>query len=87
MGSISSVISIVAELLFLALIIRAVLSWLTGVVALQPIARFFNRVTDPILEPIRRIVPPLGGIDMSPLIAMLVIWLAESLLLTLLAGH
>jgi YggT family protein len=85
--SISSVISIVAELLFLALIIRAVLSWLTGVVALQPIARFFNRVTDPILEPIRRIVPPLGGIDMSPLIAMLVIWLAESLLLTLLAGH
>jgi YggT family protein len=81
------VISIVAELLFLALIIRAVLSWLTGVVALQPIARFFNRVTDPILEPIRRIVPPLGGIDMSPLIAMLVIWLAESLLLTLLAGH
>jgi YggT family protein len=85
--SISSVISIVAELLFLALIIRAVLSWLTGVVALQPIARFFNRVTDPILEPIRRIVPPLGGIDMSPLIAMLVIWLVESLLLTLLAGH
>jgi YggT family protein len=85
--SISSVISIVAELLFLALIIRAVLSWLTGVVALQPIARFFNKVTDPILEPIRRIVPPLGGIDMSPLIAMLVIWLVESLLLTLLAGH
>jgi len=85
--SISSVVSILAELLFLALIIRAVLSWLTGVVALQPIARFFNRVTDPILEPIRRIVPPLGGIDMSPLIAMLVIWLAESLLLTLLAGH
>ena len=85
--SISSVISILAELLFLALIIRAVLSWLTGVVALQPVARFINRVTDPLLEPIRRIVPPLGGIDMSPLIAMLVIWLVESLLLTLLAGH
>ncbi|GHO90626.1 hypothetical protein KSF_006740 [Reticulibacter mediterranei] len=85
--SISSVISILAELLFLALIIRAVLSWLTGVVALQPIARFINRVTDPILEPIRRIVPPLGGIDMSPLIAMIVIWLVESLLLTVLAGH
>jgi len=85
--SISSVVSILAELLFLALIIRAVLSWLTGVVALQPIARFINRVTDPLLEPIRRVVPPLGGIDMSPLIAMLVIWLVESLLLTVLAGH
>jgi YggT family protein len=85
--SISSVISILAEVLFLALIIRAVLSWLAGVAALQPIARFINRVTDPLLEPIRRVVPPLGGIDMSPLIAMLVIWLVESLLLTVLAGH
>jgi YggT family protein len=85
--SISSVIATLAEILFLALIIRAVLSWLTGVAALQPIARFINRVTDPLIEPIRRIVPPLGGIDVSPLIAMLVIWLVESLLLTLLAGH
>jgi YggT family protein len=85
--SISSVISILAEVLFLALIIRAVLSWLAGVAALQPIARFINRVTDPLLEPIRRVVPPLGGIDMSPLVAMLVIWLVESLLLTVLAGH
>jgi YggT family protein len=85
--SISSVIVTLAELLFLALIIRAVLSWLSGIAALQPITRFVNRVTDPLIEPIRRIVPPLGGIDVSPLIAMLVIWLVESLLLTLLAGH
>jgi YggT family protein len=85
--SISSVIAILAELLFLALIIRAVLSWLIGVEALRPVARFINRVTDPLIAPIRRIVPPLGGIDVSPLIAMVVIWLVESLLLTLLAGH
>ena len=85
--TISYVISIVAELIVLALIIRAVLSWLPGVSALQPIARFFNKITDPLIEPIRRRLPPLGGIDFSPLIALLLIWLVENILLVLLAGH
>ena len=59
--TISYIISTVAELLILALIIRALLSWLSGVSALQPIARFFNKITDPLIEPIRRRLPPVGG--------------------------
>jgi YggT family protein len=85
--TISYVISILAELIFLAIIIRAVLSWLPGVSALQPVARFFNRITDPLIEPIRRRLPPLGGFDVSPIVAVLLIWLVESILLALLAGH
>ena len=85
--TISYVISIVAELLVLALIIRAVLSWLIGITALQPIARFFNKITDPLIAPIRRILPPVGGFDLSPLVALLLIWLVENVLLIVLAGH
>lgn len=84
---ISYVISTLAELALLAIIIRAVLSWLPGVSALQPIARFFNKITDPLIEPIRRRLPSAGGIDFSPLVAILLIWLVETILLTVLAGH
>ncbi len=84
---ISYVISLVAELLILALIIRALLSWLSGVSALQPIARFFNKITDPLIEPIRSRLPSVGGIDFSPLVALVLIWLLENILLVVLAGH
>ena len=85
--SISSVISILAELIMLAIIIRAVLSWLPGVSALQPVARFINKITDPLIEPIRRRLPLAGGIDFAPLVAIILIWILESLLLVLLAGR
>lgn len=85
--TISYVISTLAELVFLAIIIRAVLSWLPGISALQPVARFFNKITDPLIEPIRRRLPPLGGFDLSPVVAVLLIWLVESVLLVVLAGH
>lgn len=85
--TISYVISTLAELLFLAIIVRAVLSWLPGVSALQPVARFFNKITDPLIEPIRRRLPPVGGFDVSPIVAVLLIWVVESILLALLAGH
>lgn len=85
--TISYVISTLAELLILALIIRALLSWLSGVAALQPVARFFNKITDPLIVPIRRRLPPVGGIDLSPIVALVLILLAENILLVVLAGH
>ena len=85
--TISAVISTLAELVFLAIIINAVLSWLPGVSALQPVARFFNKITDPLIAPIRRRLPPVGGFDFSPIIVILLIWLVENILLVLLAGR
>lgn len=85
--TISYVISTLAELLILALIIRTLLSWLTGISALQPVAHFFNKITDPLIEPIRRRLPSVGGIDFSPFVALVLIWIVESLLLSVLAGH
>jgi YggT family protein len=68
------------SLLWWAIIISAVLSWLVAFDiinlrnnAVRQIAEFLDRVTDPILRPFRRIIPPLGGVDISPIIVLLII--------------
>jgi YggT family protein len=85
--TISYIIATLAEIAILAIIISAVLSWFVGVPALQPVIRFFNKITDPVIEPIRRRLPPLGGLDLSPLVAIFLIWLVENILLFLLGGR
>ena len=65
-----------ATALWLLLIARVVLSW-TNPTGGGGIVAFIYQVTEPILAPIRRVLPPTRGVDWSPLIAMLlvsVIW-------------
>lgn len=61
-----------ATALWLLLIARVVLSW-TNPTGGGGIVAFIYQVTEPILAPIRRVLPPTGGVDWSPLVAMLVI--------------
>lgn len=72
--------------LFLQLLVfaRVVISWIR-VDRYHPAVRFIHEVTEPMLRPFRavlRIGP--GGIDFSPLILLLVLWIAEQLILSLL---
>jgi YggT family protein len=67
-------------LMLWAIIINAVLSWLIAfdVINLRNafamnIARFLDAVTRPVLRPFQRIIPTLGGVDISPIFAILVI--------------
>jgi YggT family protein len=53
-----------------ALILQAVLSWINPH---SPLAAPANQLTRPILDPIRRFVPLISGIDLSPLIAILLL--------------
>jgi YggT family protein len=63
----------VLNLYVIAIVLRMVLSWFPlepgGVVAQAN--GVLRRATDPLLEPLRRALPPLGGLDLSPLIAIL----------------
>ena len=61
-----------ATVLWLLLIARVVLSW-TNPTGGGGLVAFIYQATEPILAPIRRVLPPTGGIDWSPLVAMLVI--------------
>lgn len=81
------------SLLWWAIIISAVLSWLVAFDIinlrnpyLRQIAEFLDRVTDPVLRPFRRIIPPLGGVDISPIIVLLIITGVRAYLLPALHG-
>ncbi len=51
-------------------ILRAILSWFTSPYTSHPALDLLNRVTDPVLEPVKKALPPTGAIDLSPLIAL-----------------
>jgi len=68
------------DLLIWAIVISAVLSWLVAfdVINLRNrfvynVAHFLDAVTRPILRPVQRFIPPLGGVDISPIIVILVL--------------
>ena len=67
----------------LAIIARTLLPWFR-VSYYHPVARFLMQITEPLLAPLRRYVPPTGGLDFTPMIALLILWFAEQLLYTLL---
>jgi YggT family protein len=86
MRAILDVILILLQLYIWLLIAAAVLSWLiafnvvnmrNGFVA--AVADFLYRITEPLLRPIRKMLPNLGGIDISPVILILLIILIERL--------
>lgn len=77
-------VNIFAELLIFAIFIRIILSWIRPVKASSGFSKFLFEVTEPVLSVFRRIVPRLGMIDISPIIAFMVIEFARSLLIGLL---
>lgn len=66
----------------LAFIARAVLSWMR-IGYEHPAARFLIQITEPLLAPLRRLIPPIGGLDFTPVVALLFLGLVEQLLRTL----
>ncbi len=69
----TKVLDIILELYMWVLIIRALISWVNPD-PYNPIVQFLVRVTEPVLAPIRKLVPPYKvGIDFSPMIAILII--------------
>jgi YggT family protein len=67
------------------LIVGAVLSWLVafGIInsynrVVHVVGDLLNRITEPLLRPIRSILPPMGGIDLSPLVLIFIIYFLQS---------
>ena len=81
---IEAFVNVVAGALTLAIFVRVILSWIPGVRLPFGIGDFAWQVSEPILGPIRRALPAMGGFDLSPLVALIVIQAAASLLLRLL---
>ena len=68
-----------------AILIRVLLTWFPNLDRSNPLVQLLSSVTDPILEPARRLVPPFGGLDISPILVLFALQLLESVLLRVLS--
>lgn len=87
MGPLFTIINIAIDLFIWVLIISAILSWLIAfnIVNTQNqlvyvIRDFTYRLTEPLLGPIRRMMPDLGGVDLSPIILILILYFIQMVL-------
>lgn len=85
--SLFQVIDVVLNLFVWALIISIVMSWLVHFNVINPhnqfvsmVGTFLYKLTEPVLAPIRRVMPDLGGIDISPIIVVLIIMFIRGVL-------
>lgn len=87
LGPLFLVLDIALNLLMWAVIISAILSWLVAFNVINPRNQFVAtvgsvlwRITEPLLRPIRRVVPVMGGVDLSPIVLLLAIVFVRAIL-------
>lgn len=77
--SISELLALALNTLLITLIVQAILSWVNPG-AYNPLVSILYSINEPVLRPIRRLLPDMGGIDFSPLVVLLLIQLMKMLL-------
>jgi YggT family protein len=87
MRAVLDVVLLILQLYTYVIVIAAILSWLVafGVInvhndLVRSIWNALTAITEPVLRPIRQITPNLGGIDISPVILLLLIFLIEDII-------
>ena len=79
MSPISGLLVLIVQAFLLIVLVRVVFSFVSPFPT-NPVSRFAWQVTEPVLAPIRRLLPPMSGIDFSPL----VVWVIAIVLINLL---
>ncbi|MCH9010043.1 MAG: YggT family protein [Chloroflexi bacterium] len=80
---IATFIKILVNVLWFALLARVVLSWI-NLSPTNPLVVIINQITEPILAPIRRVLPKMGMIDLSPMVALIIIIVIQRFILRML---
>ena len=80
-------LSMILTIVWWIFLIMIIMSWLINFNVINTrnqfvasVWRIVNQITEPLLKPIRRIVPPVGGLDLSPLIVFVIIFFLQSFL-------
>jgi len=83
-GALRDLVIVVLDLYTYIIIAAVIVSWLVGFGVINThnqiarvVVRALHAITEPVFGPIRRIIPPLGGLDLSPLIALLLIFFLQ----------
>lgn len=90
-STVITLVSLVIQIYSFLILIRVLLSWVNPdpyhPTINHPIVQTLYQITDPFLEPFRRIIPPIGGtIDISPVVALLVLDIARRIVVSFLAN-
>ena len=81
------IIELLLTMLSLAILVRVILSWIIPLTGGRPhpmlvsVISVVNQVTEPILAPLRRVIPSIGSLDLSPMAALIIIALISTFLL------
>ena len=75
-------INILSNLITLLIIAYVVLSYFMS--PFHPVRRFINNLVEPLLTPIRRVLPQTGMLDFSPMVLLILVWLLSRLLTSIL---
>ncbi len=62
------------------LLARILMSWIPNLDPYNPIVQTLVQVTDPVLEPARKLIPPIGMIDISPIVVFIILGIIQDLL-------
>ncbi|WP_419569975.1 YggT family protein [Rheinheimera sp.] len=84
LGALVLLVTEILQLLFWILVIRALLSWFSQ--GNNPMELVLMQLTEPLLRPIRRVIPSMGGLDLSVLVLLLGLQFVQILLQNLLRG-
>ncbi|WP_440996445.1 YggT family protein [Arhodomonas sp. SL1] len=77
----ADLLSLLFNLYFIAIIAQAILSWVMSPGQYHPAQTLLYSLTEPVLRPIRQIVPLVGGIDLSPLVALILLQVLKMLVM------
>lgn len=78
--SLPELVALTINIFLFAILIRVILSWVNPD-PFHPVALVLSRLTDPVLSPAQRLLPPIGGLDLSPMLVVIGLVLLEMLLL------
>jgi YggT family protein len=85
--SIFQIVDLLLQVLTWIIIIQAILSWLVAFNVInthndfmRSLLNALDRITEPLYRPVRRIMPDFGGIDFSPLVVLLLVYVVRILL-------
>ncbi len=79
------IVNLAFEVMMWLVVIRCILSFIRHN-PYHPIIRFIYDITEPIMAPFRRLLPPAGGIDFSPIVVWMVLMLLRNLVLAILSA-
>ncbi len=80
--SVGELVALTLNIFIFSLIIQAVLSWVNPG-HYNPVSGLLHKLNEPLLRPARRLIPPFSGLDLSPLVVILLLQVAKMLLLPL----